>query len=556
MDRQGDNTDNSMKCAQRDIMTLGIATAAILLFVGTGGSVLPDIARSMRGIGNGPDVVLANALLLNIALIIFGWRRYRELRQEIEERRLAEEKALKLSEIDPLTGCLNRRSIASGTDRILSIAKEPGSAVAFLMIDIDNFKQINDMNGHQTGDEVLKAISCRISELLPDGALIARLGGDEFACVIHYDRKNPAWMDQFAACVITATAQPVDISGTFINVTISIGIASSDRDFDAAADEPDAQSLMHRADIAMYQAKKHGKDRYSWFETPMENELRFRNELEMGIRRGITAGEFVPYYEQQVDINTGELMGFEMLARWNSEQLGVVSPDIFIPIAEEIGVIGDLSEQLIAQAFIDAKRWDPKLTLAVNISPHQLRDPWFSQKLLKLIVEHNFPPARLEVEITESCLHENMGVVRSMITSLRNQGVHISLDDFGTGYSSLSQLRSLPFDRLKIDRSFVKELSTQDASSAIIQSIIDLGHGLDLPITAEGIEDEDSLQLLKAFGPLKGQGFYYGQPETADLVRLRLLALDMYVESFAAGEEIAVDIALSAAPRDPARKQA
>jgi EAL domain-containing protein (putative c-di-GMP-specific phosphodiesterase class I) len=256
----------------------------------------------------------------------------------------------------------------------------------------------------------------------------------------------------------------------------------------------------------------------------MENELRFRNQLETGIRRGINQNEFVPYYEQQIDIDSGELVGFEMLARWQSEQLGLVSPEIFIPIAEEMGLITQLSEQLMDTAFADAREWDDSLTLSINISPVQLRDPWFAQRLLKRLVAANFPPQRLEIEITESCLHENIGLVRTMITSLRNQGVQISLDDFGTGYSSIEQLRDLPFDRIKIDRSFISELREPSGQSRLVDAIIAMGRGLDLPLTAEGVEDEEILNALRSMGKLKAQGYVYGKPETASEVRSRLTA--------------------------------
>ncbi|MBS1240089.1 MAG: hypothetical protein H6R45_795, partial [Proteobacteria bacterium] len=192
------------------------------------------------------------------------------------------------------------------------------------------------------------------------------------------------------------------------------------------------------------------------------------------------------------------------------------------PIAEDIGVIAELSEYLIKQAFEDAKQWDPKLSLSINISPLQLRDPWFSQKLLRLLVESGFPPHRLDIEITESCLHENIGVVRSVVTSLKNQGIQISLDDFGTGYSSLAQLRSLPFDRLKIDRSFVAELAQEGANSKIVEAIVSLGRGFDLPITAEGIENDEVLKVLRRMGQLKGQGYLYGRPEDAAKTHDRL----------------------------------
>ncbi len=510
--------------AGRDIVALGIAVAAVIMFVGTGGSVLPQIAQQWAGLGKGPDLLLVNALLLNIALIIFGWRRYRELIEELEQRRVAEETARFLAETDTLTNCLNRRSITPATDALIEQAEKIGNSIAFVMVDLDNFKQVNDFNGHQVGDSVLKATADRISSLLPPGSLLARLGGDEFACVVGFEPGNREKVDILVERLINSASLPIMVEGLALDITISVGIASNDPDTRSTPSVLDAQCLMHHADIAMYHAKKQGKNRHYWFEAAMENELRFRSELEAGIRRGVAEGEFVPYYEQQIDLDTGAIAGFEMLARWNSPQLGIVKPDIFIPVAEDMGIIGALSEQLIEQALQDAKNWDPDLTLSVNISPVQLRDPWFAQKLLKLLVKHSFPPQRLEIEITESCLHENLPLVRSMITSLRNQGVKISLDDFGTGYSSLSQLKSLPFDRLKIDRSFVAAMTRESGESGekIINAIVSLGNGLSLPITAEGIEDELMLELLRKMGPLKGQGYHYGQPETAGEVGKRL----------------------------------
>jgi diguanylate cyclase (GGDEF)-like protein len=513
--------------AERDIVALGIAVAAILLFVGTGGLVLPQVVRSWMGIGAAPDPILVNALLLNIALVIFGWRRYAELTSEIAERRKAEQLARELAEIDPLTGALNRRSIGPATDVLIEQGKASGRSAAYVMLDLDNFKLVNDLNGHLAGDELLKMTADRIRALLPHGALLARLGGDEFACVVPLDPAKPDAIDEFASLLIERVARPIEFNGMTIEVTVSVGLAADCALPGHPRAQSDALTLVHQADIAMYHAKKQGKNRYFWFEESMESELRYRSELETGIRRGVPLGEFVPYYEQQIDLATGRLSGFEMLARWHSPTLGLVSPDVFIPVAEEIGLIGDLSESLIEQALEDAKDWDPNLSLSVNISPLQLRDPWFSQKLLKMLVRHNFPPQRLDIEITESCLHENVGVVRTIITSLKNQGVTISLDDFGTGFSSLSQLRTLPFDRLKIDRSFVSELKDGEESDKLVRAIVSLGGGLDLPITAEGIESKTILTKLQSMGELKGQGYIYGEPEPAEAVRARLAALDL-----------------------------
>lgn len=516
--------ENPLQSAERDIIALGIAVASIILLVGTGGSVLPQTVQALLGNGSKPDVILVNALLLNIALIIFGWRRYRELRREIEERRRAEARARQLAAIDPLTQCLNRRSMIDATEEMRARAAVRGEAIVYCMIDLDNFKQVNDMHGHSAGDAVLVMLCERIRALLPREARLARLGGDEFAFVMPYSAGHPERIDDLVIRLFESLAEPFRMPELTMEMTMSIGLAA-DHDADGTIGlVVDSATLMHRADMALYHAKKQGRNRYFWFEPTMESELRFRNQLETGIRRGISRGEFVPYYEQQVDLESGELVGFEMLARWRSPQLGLISPDIFVPIAEEIGVINDMSERLMEQAFADAREWDDSLTLSINISPVQLRDPWFAQRLLKKLVAANFPPQRLEIEITESCLHENIGMVRSMIMSLRNQGVQISLDDFGTGYSSFEQLRNLPFDRIKIDRSFVQELREPGNRSRIVEAIISLGRGLDLPLTAEGVEDEEILTALKSMGRLKAQGYFYGLPEDADAVRVRLKA--------------------------------
>jgi EAL domain-containing protein (putative c-di-GMP-specific phosphodiesterase class I) len=216
-----------------------------------------------------------------------------------------------------------------------------------------------------------------------------------------------------------------------------------------------------------------------------------------------------------------------MLARWQSPELGLVSPDIFIPIIEEMGLIEDLAEQLMARAFEDAKQWHPRLTLAINVSPLQLRDPWFAQKMLKLLVKHAFPPSRLEIELTESALHENPGMVRNTLVGLRNQGVIVTLDDFGMGYSSLSQLRMLPFDRLKIDRTFIRDLKHDATNTKFVSAIISMGVGLELPLVAEGVEDDEILKTLRKLGQLKGQGYHYGRPETAEQVLERLAGLEL-----------------------------
>lgn len=505
--------------AERDIVALGIAIAAIILFVGTGSTVVPQAIRSLIGHGQGPDQFPLNALLLNIALIIFGWRRYRQLLEEVKRRRHAEEQAHKLARTDPLTGLLNKRAFDGAVLAALGAGSSQRPATALMLIDLDNFKQINDFHGHNAGDRILIDSSRRICDVLPQGTLLARIGGDEFACIVTFDTARAGFVDQLANSIIAAICQPSLVENVRIEITASIGIARSDMLADAGTADDDAARLFKMADVAMYHAKRQGRNCFAWFEAQTAREVRFRAELEAGIRAGIATGEFVPYYQQQIDLQTGRLSGFEMLARWHSPVFGVIGPDVFIPVAEQIGAIGELSESVISQALEDARRWDPELSLAVNISPQQMRDPWFAQKLLKVLTRANFPPDRLEIEITESCLHANITAARTLIVSLRNQGIRITIDDFGTGSNSLTLLRSLPFDRIKIDRSFVIELTNNTDSAAIVDAIALVGKGLKLPLTAAGIETAEILERLRQYGDIKGQGYYYGPPQPADVTQ-------------------------------------
>jgi diguanylate cyclase (GGDEF)-like protein len=506
---------------QPRLAVLPITLVAIALFVFVGGSALSNILRAAHGYAQ-IDRILSYTLLANIAIIGIGWRRYRTLSHELSTRVTAEREARRLAEFDPLTGCRNRRSLLPALDAMMLTDHTQRMRMVLFVIDLDNFKQINDRYGHVTGDLVLTTVAQRLRAIQPKDSIIARLGGDEFACAVLMPTAHRELVDELARLLIEAVAQPITLPEQDIKVdlTMSIGLVAAHRS--ELKSPPPAEALLNQADIAMYRAKRQGKNRFVWFEAEMEAELELRRSLERDIRIGIVGGEFVPFYEQQVDLETGELVGFEMLARWQSPTHGAVAPDIFIPIAEEMGIIADLSECLISQAFRDAGSWDPSLTLSVNISPVQLRDSWFAQRILKLLVQHNFPPSRLDIEITESCLHENLDEVRTMILSLRNQGVKISLDDFGTGYASLNQLRDLAFDHLKIDRSFVTGIMESDANQTIVDAILTLGKALDLPVTAEGIESETILEAMQGRGRLRGQGHLYGLPESGEAVRRRL----------------------------------
>ena len=496
--------------ARRDVVAGGIVVAGILLFVGTGGSVMQSIVQTLVGIGGGPDKVLAIALILNVALILFGWRRYEDLNREIRERTEAEQRARYLADTDPLTGFLNRRALLVQGQRLIADAASNGRHVALFLLDLDHFKTVNDIHGHAAGDRVLQVAAERISGVLPPTAAKARLGGDEFVAMLPFEPAARASIDALAAALVAALEDNVAHDSQQIRVGASLGIALAT---DAGMT---METMVRQADIAMYHGKDEGRNRHIWFEQGMEMAVQVRNQIETGIRDGMPRGEFIPYFEPQVDIATGRLVGFEMLMRWESPEYGLIPPERFIPVAEDSGLIGELSLQVIGRAMEVAKGWDPSIILAVNISPQQLKDPWFSQKLTKLLVETGFPASQLEVEITESSLFENLPLVRSIVTSLKNQGVSLSLDDFGTGYSSLSHLRALPFDRIKIDRSFIAAMRGSPDALAIVVAIVRLGESLAMPITAEGVEDEATAIELTRLGCAKGQGWYYGRAASID----------------------------------------
>lgn len=495
--------------AKRDIVAGGIVVAAIILFIGTGGTVMQAVVRSLSGIGGGPDEVLAATMILNIALILFGWRRYEDLNREIQERTIAEQRASYLADRDPLTGFLNRRALLTQGQQLIDSAAVDARHIALLLLDLDHFKTVNDIHGHAAGDRLLQVAAERIAQVLPPSTVIARLGGDEFVAVLTFDPAARPEIDALAAQLVTVLEEPVSHDGQHIRVGASIGGTL------ASEANITMDTLVRQADIAMYHCKDEGRNRFCWFQSGMEMAVQIRNQIETGIRAGMPRGEFVPFFEPQVDIASGRLVGFEMLMRWDSPQHGMIHPDQFIPVAEESGLIGELSLQVIQAALEAATSWDPSIKLAVNVSPQQLKDPWFSQKLTKLLVETGFPAHQLEVEITESSLFENLPLVRSIVTSLKNQGVSLSLDDFGTGYSSLSHLRALPFDRIKIDRSFVTAMQGSADAQAIVVAIVRLGESLGMPITAEGVEDEGTAIELTRLGCAKAQGWHYGRPGSA-----------------------------------------
>ena len=500
---------------KRDLVLGAVTLVAAALLVISGAPALSAAVNAIRGVGDA-DRLLAVSAILNIALVLFAWRRYADLSSESGRRKLAEERIAVLTRQDALTGLRNRQSFLDDAAAMLRRTARRGRRAALLLLDLDHFKTVNEVHGHAIGDATLQLAAGLVETDAPDGALVARLGADEFGMLVAYDEGRPDIVDALAERLVVELGRKIEIAGAAVHTGASIGLARSE------AGAESVEQLLRRADIAMYASKNAGRGRYHWFDESMERELNMRNAIESGMREGIPLGQFVPYYEQQIDLATGKLHGFEMLARWEHPTRGLIPPDIFIPIAEETGMIADLSMSVMRQAFEEAKNWDPSLTLSVNIAPSQLKDPWFAHKIVKLLVETGFPANRLEIEITESAMIENMGVAQSVIGSLKNQGVRLALDDFGTGYSSLSNLRALPFDRVKIDRSFVTSMGSSTESAAIVNAITRLSDSLGLPVTAEGVETPEIEAKLKTLGCYQGQGWHLGKPMDVGQVRALL----------------------------------
>ena len=483
------------------------AFAALFVFVPLGQRIFVD---AFDGLPASPgDRQLGIALLLNIALILFAWRRSKDLKTAMaaseDARRSAHENAF----ADHVTGLPNRREL-------MRQLGEPGLAArqsTLILLDLDFFKKVNDLYGHVVGDEVLRAAAQIIRTKAPPESCCARLGGDEFAILVR--GRSDAIIDQSMAAIIQAIAQPMILQTATVHVSASVGISRIEP-------KMTAEDSLRRSDIAMYGAKRAGRNCQIWFDEKMELELLERTQLEDEIRTGVAAGEFVPFYQPQIDLGTGSLIGFEVLARWQSPKRGLVEPNDFIEVAEASGLISELSMHVMKQALTEARDWDTDLKIAVNISPIQFRDAQLATRILKILAETNFPASRLEVEITETSFLEDRATALTIVESLKNMGVTISLDDFGTGYASLSQLQSLPFDRLKIDKSFVSSLLENSQSDAIVGTILSLGRALKLPITAEGIEDSRTRDRLSRLGCSDGQGWLFGKPVPGDIVRASL----------------------------------
>jgi diguanylate cyclase (GGDEF)-like protein len=449
--------------------------------------------------------------VMSIGFAIFSYRRVKELAVEMRARRSAELEAKKLARHDPLTGLPNRRFfVETLAEVLLTTTVESQSAV--LMLDLDGFKSINDAYGHAVGDQALIEFAQRISATMRPGAVFIRVGGDEFAVIVPkiVSLDGPTAL---ARRITAAVAEPFLIGHISTSVGVGVGIAV------APSDGMDPEILVQRADRALYRAKAEGRSCIRFFEPDMDAHVERRVAIENELRAAVAAKIIVPYYQPVVAFEGKRVVGFEALARWKSDKLGWVAPDVFITVAEEIGIISELGDQLLRRACLDARAWPPELTLAFNISGIQLRDPTIGLRILAILAETGFNPRRLELEITETALVDNIKVAQTVTNQLRQAGVRIALDDFGTGYATLSQLLSLKLDRIKIDRSFVDRLGKDKESTTIVRAVLGLANGFELETTAEGIENDEQLTLLIADGCLEGQGYLFSKAVPANEIQ-------------------------------------
>jgi diguanylate cyclase (GGDEF)-like protein len=449
------------------------------------------------------DDIIFVVFILGIAMTVFGFRRYQDLSREIEARTAAERDARDLARHDPLTGLPNRRFFEEKLDEYLGTVNATHQMAVF-MLDLDGFKAVNDTYGHAAGDKALSEFSLRVSKVLRPGTFLARIGGDEFAIIKpKIDSLDDA--TNLARRIAAAVTEPFVFESLTAEFGVGIGIAV------APNDGTDPEELIRRADRALYRAKAAGRSSVRFFELEMDARVERRIQIERELRSVIAAEVIVPHYQPLVSLDGNRIIGFEALARWESKSLGYIGPDVFIPIAEEIGLMPLLSWQLLRRACLDAKAWPSTFTLAFNISPIQLRDSTVGLRILSILAETGFSPRRLEIEITESALVENIAVAQTVIDELRAAGIRIALDDFGTGYSTLSQLLSFRLDKIKIDRSFVSRLNESNDAQVIVRAILGLAKGFGLTTTAEGVEDAGQLAYLKANGCTEGQGYLFSK---------------------------------------------
>ncbi len=425
------------------------------------------------------------------------------LEVEVAERRRAEERLAHLANHDALTELPNRRHFYERVQQAIGWAERHGTRLALMLIDLDNFKLVNDTLGHDRGDVLLRAVARRMKDCLRAEDTLARISGDEFTVLLE-DIGAAREAAGTARRLLQSLAAPVRLDHHQITIGASLGISVF------PADGTDLSTLMKDADTAMYRAKHEGKNAYRFFTEDMNREAMERLLIETGLRRAIEKGELCLHYQPIVDLASSKTVGAEALVHWRHPEMGLIPPARFVPIAEECGLIVSLDDWVLEEACRAARTWPEGLRMAVNISPRHFRDRQLERSIEVALVSAGLPADRLEIELTEGAVMEDPAAAAGVLRGLKALGVRVAIDDFGTGYSSLGYLKRFPIDRLKIDRSFIQEITTDGDAAAITTAVIALAHSLEMKVTAEGVETADQLAALEAQGCDEAQGYYFG----------------------------------------------
>ena len=453
--------------------------------------------------------VRADGALIDLAIysrqLVYGGRPAALLAlMDTTERRRAEARLTYMAQHDSLTGLPNRTLLRQQMDDILLRTRRNAEQVAVLVLGLDHFKAVNDTLGHGIGDQLLRGVGKRLRSMLRDDDVLARLNSDEFA-IVQSGVTRPEDAAFLARRLLDAISDPYLLDGHSVVIGASVGIAMSPGDGD------ESEKLLKNADLALSRAKNDSRGTFSFFEAGMDARAQARRKIETDLREAIQGDALRPYYQPLVDLSSGRITGFEALVRWPHPERGMISPAEFIPVAEETGLINALGGLMLRRACTDAAQWPDEIHVAVNLSPLQFRLGNLLSLVTETLKQSGLPARRLELEITETLLLEKSSEVLATLHALRALGVRISMDDFGTGYSSLSYLRSFPFDKIKIDQSFVRDLAANPDAQAIVRSIISLGKGLGVTITAEGVETEAEVDCLRSEGCNEGQGFLFSR---------------------------------------------
>ncbi|MBB4379503.1 diguanylate cyclase (GGDEF) domain-containing protein [Bradyrhizobium sp. Rc3b] len=428
---------------------------------------------------------------------------------DVTEQRRSEARIAHMAQHDALTDLPNRVLLRERMEHAIAVTRGGGVDLAVLMLDLDRFKEVNDTLGHPAGDSLLRAVSARLRECTTETALIARLGGDEFA-VIDYVTNPAVEAATLAENIRKALCEPFDLGDHRVTVGTSIGIAIAPRD------GSDSDVLMKSADLALYSAKSGGRGAFRFFEPELDQLMHARRNLERDMRDALAGREFELHYQPFVNTATGEIRGFEALLRWHHPRRGLVLPGEFIPLAEEAGLIVPLGEWILRTACAEAAKWPAHLRIAINLSPAQFRSKELVPVIVDALANSGIAPHRLELEVTETVIMHDSEAVFAALGQLRELGVRIALDDFGTGYSSLSFLQRFPFDKVKVDRSFVNELSSARADAHhLARAVVRFAVSLGKTTTAEGVETKEQLDVLREEGCVETQGYYFGRPMPA-----------------------------------------